>query len=226
MANTVTDSTKNVTGFEAISQATTHTSTATGKTLGKDDFLKMLLAQMKNQDPLNPQDGAQFASQLAQFSSLEQLQNLNASISNQTLSMTTMAHTQAVSMIGKTVNISGGNSLVAAGQPLDINYTLDKDAQNVVVSILDQNGNEVKTITASDQKAGQNSVKWDMSSDTKGSYTFKVSATDASGSDVTASTMAQGTVSAVQFKSDGIYVIVNGQELPFSDVTSVSDKTT
>ena len=223
MATTVSPT--NVTGLEDIVKATANTTTTgTQKALGKDDFLKMLLAQLKNQDPLNPQDGTQFASQLAQFSSLEQLSNLNTEIQNQSLSMTTMAHTQAVGMIGKTVTMTNANSLVAAGKPMDIGYTLDKDAQSVVVSVLDQDGAVVKTIEATNQKSGQNSVTWDMGAETTGNYTFQVAAKDASGNDVTASTMSQGIVEAVQFKQNKIYVVVNGQEMPFSDVVSVSEK--
>jgi len=224
MATTV--SPKDLTGFEDIVKATANTTkTGTQKTLGKEDFLKMLLAQMKNQDPLNPQDGTAFAAQLAQFSSLEQLTNLNAEIQNQSLSMTTLAHTQAVGLIGKTVNVTDGNSLVAAGQPLDISYTLAEDAKNVQVTVFDQEGKLVKTIEGTDQEAGQNRVTWNMDADTTGNYTFQVSARDINGNDITVNPMSQGTVEAVRFKDNKIYVLVNGQELLFSNVTTVSQKT-
>jgi flagellar basal-body rod modification protein FlgD len=71
--------------------------------LGKDEFFKMLIAQLKNQDPLNPQDGSAFASQLAQFSSLEQLTNLNAALTSQNLNYTSMLNAQSVNLIGKEI---------------------------------------------------------------------------------------------------------------------------
>jgi flagellar basal-body rod modification protein FlgD len=71
--------------------------------MGKDDFFKMLIAQLKNQDPLNPQDGTAFATQLAQFSSLEQLTNLNEALASQNLTYANLLHVQAVNLIGKEV---------------------------------------------------------------------------------------------------------------------------
>ncbi len=215
----------NLTGLEDIVKATSHkTTVTTQKTLGKDEFLKMLLAQLKNQDPLQPMQGTEFAAQLAQFSSLEQLSNLTSEIKNQSLSMTTMAHAQAVGMIGKDVILSDSSSLVADGKPLEVIYALDKDAQSVTVSISDKDGKLVKTISAAEQKAGQNSITWNMGADTKGDYTFQVVAKDIDGNEVVAKPLSQGTVTAVQFKQNEIYVVVNGQELPFSSVTSISQK--
>ncbi|MGV8078678.1 MAG: flagellar hook capping FlgD N-terminal domain-containing protein [Syntrophales bacterium] len=89
-----------VTGINGTGTTTPTESTTATSTLGKDAFLQMLVAQLKYQDPLNPADGTQFATQLAQFSSLEQLTNLNDSI--ESLAMDTNS-LQAVNLIGKTV---------------------------------------------------------------------------------------------------------------------------
>jgi len=222
MATSAT-STTNVAGYESIAKTTSSTTTTTTKAaLGKEDFLKMLVAQLKNQDPLNPMDGTDFTAQLAQFSSLEQLANLNAQIQNQALSMTSMAHSQAVNMIGKSVTVTETNSLAANGKPIEIGYSLAGDASQVLVRILDGSGNVVKTLTATDQKSGQNSITWDMNAGTRGDYTFQVLARDANGNDVTATASSTGTVAAVQFKDNQIYVIVNGQQVPFSNVSYIT----
>jgi flagellar basal-body rod modification protein FlgD len=89
-----------VTGINGTGTTTTTESTASTSTLGKDAFLQMLVAQLKYQDPLNPADGTQFATQLAQFSSLEQLTNLNDSIESLAVDTNSL---QAVNLIGKTV---------------------------------------------------------------------------------------------------------------------------
>lgn len=73
------------------------------KALGKNDFLKMLIAQLKNQDPLNPQQGTEFAAQLAQYSGLEQLTNLNTTMQSQTQNIMNLINTQAINLVGKEV---------------------------------------------------------------------------------------------------------------------------
>ena len=89
--------------------------TTTTKTLGKDDFMKLLLAQLKNQDPLKPLDGTDFAAQLAQFSSLEQLSNMNTELKNVSVNQMTMNYAQSVNLIGKNVVTNSGNSLTVNG---------------------------------------------------------------------------------------------------------------
>jgi flagellar basal-body rod modification protein FlgD len=83
--------------------ATANSVTSQSKALGKDEFFKMLIAQLKNQDPLNPMDGTAFSAQLAQFSSLEQLTNLNAAVTAQNLNFTNLLNAQSVNLIGKEV---------------------------------------------------------------------------------------------------------------------------
>jgi flagellar basal-body rod modification protein FlgD len=83
--------------------AKTASATAQADPLGKDAFFKMLIAQMRNQDPLNPMDGTAFAAQLAQFSSLEQLTNLNEALNVQNMNFTNLLNAQTVNLIGKEI---------------------------------------------------------------------------------------------------------------------------
>jgi len=75
----------------------------TTKALGKDDFLKMLIAQLKNQDPTNPQQGSEFAAQMAQFSSVEQLTNLNTTLESQSQNSLNLLNAQAINLVGKEI---------------------------------------------------------------------------------------------------------------------------
>jgi len=112
----------------ATSAATKATSTTSPKTvLGKDEFMKMLIAQLKHQDPLNPMDGTAFTAQLAQFSSLEQLQNINTQLSSFTKQQQSLGNTQAVNLIGREV-LAKGDTVVAQGKPVDLSYVLSSDA--------------------------------------------------------------------------------------------------
>jgi flagellar basal-body rod modification protein FlgD len=91
-----------ITGSNAATATTTAASTTTAA-MGKDDFLKMLIAQLKNQDPTNPQQGAEFAAQLAQFSSVEQLTNVNTALKSQNQNSLNLMNAQAINLIGKEI---------------------------------------------------------------------------------------------------------------------------
>ncbi len=200
-------------------------STSTTKSLGKDDFLQMLVAQLKNQDPLNPLDGTDFAAQLAQFSSLEQLNSMNTELQNLGLYQMTASNVQAVGLIGKEVTAEGGNTVTAAGVPVSLSYELPADARTVSVKIYNETGDLVQTIDGGAQGVGVNTVTWDCSTVSAGSYTYEVDARDAAGNAVTASTMASGLVTAVHFKDNAIMLTVNGRDVAFSDVVAVRDTT-
>jgi len=94
-----------VSGVTNSTIATTSTTSSSQETdtLGKDAFFKMLIAQLQNQDPLNPMDGTAFSAQLAQFSSLEQLTNMNEALTAQNQNFTNLLSAQSVNLIGKEV---------------------------------------------------------------------------------------------------------------------------
>jgi len=215
MSTTITNGLENIVGKSSTSTATTT------KVIGKDDFMKLLLAQLKNQNPLNPMDGTDFAAQLAQFSSLEQLSNLNTELKTQGLNQMTLGYAQSANMIGKVIAAQNGNTITADGSTVDINYRLAKDAQKVTINIYDQDGKLVQTLEDTAKKEGMNITTWNCSAIAKGNYTFQIAASDINGGVVTADTMTSGVVTAVHFKNNTISLTVNGQELALSDVVSV-----
>lgn len=95
------DSVRSIGG--SAEKTATQNQNLSAKSMGKDDFLKMLIAQLKNQDPTNPQQGTEFAAQLAQYSSLEQLTNLNTAVTSQNANEVNLINTQLVSLIGKEI---------------------------------------------------------------------------------------------------------------------------
>jgi flagellar basal-body rod modification protein FlgD len=206
---------------QATGSATTTTATSSAKNvLGKDDFLKMMIAQLKHQDPLNPMDGTAFTAQLAQFSSLEQLQNMNTQLTSYIQQQQAIGNSQAVNLIGKQV-LAKGNAVSVDGNPVTLGYNLAGDAVSGQIQIYDANGQLVDTLNVKNQKQGLNAVVWNCPSSARGTYTFAVSALDRSGKSVSASTMAQGTVTGVNFHDGATYLNVGGQEVSFSDVVSV-----
>jgi flagellar basal-body rod modification protein FlgD len=207
-----------------LSQYGSQNSTKTSKTqsMGREDFLKMLVAQLKNQDPLNPMSGTDFATQLAQFSSLEQLMNLSKGIENMALYQSSQSNLQAVNLIGKEVTAGKGNAFTAAGSPVNLYYDLSADATEVQVNIFDEEGALVDTARTYDQTEGVNSLTWLNGLEKSGNFTFKVYAFDTTGATLDVDTLVSGKVTSVSFKDNSIYVNVDGQELPFSEVRAVA----
>ncbi|MGE5844045.1 MAG: flagellar hook assembly protein FlgD [Syntrophaceae bacterium] len=205
----------------AAGATTTATTTASTKNImGKDEFLKMLIAQLKHQDPLNPMDGTAFTAQLAQFSSLEQLQNINTQLTSFTKQQQSLGNTQAVNLIGREV-LAKGNAIQAEGKPVDLSYQLNGDAATGLVRIYNANGELVDALVFKNQKQGMNTLKWSPPSSTTGSCTFEVSATDSAGKSVGVDAMIQGEVTGVNFRDGVTYLSVGNREITFSDVVSV-----
>jgi flagellar basal-body rod modification protein FlgD len=191
-------------------------------TLGKDEFLKMLVAQLQNQDPLNPMDGTDFTAQLAQFSSLEQLTNMNTNFETFTSNQMMTNQVQSVSLLGKEVQASG-DVLHVDGSSVDICYSLAEAATEGEVSIYSASGALVETIPLGSQTAGTNSITWDSSGVAHGDYTFEVSAANQSGGAVEIDTFIKGLVTGLNFQNGRSTVMIGEWEVPFEDVVSVED---
>jgi len=207
--------------LSATSAATTTTSTASSRNaIGKDEFLKMLIAQLKHQDPLNPMDGTAFTAQLAQFSSLEQLQNINTNLTSFTKQQQSLGNSQAVNLIGREI-LAKGDKVQAEGAPVELRYLLKGDAATGLVRIYNANGELVDALVIRNQKQGMNTLTWNPPSSTRGSCTFEVSASDSAGKPIGVDAMIQGEVTGVNFRDGVTYLSVGTREITFSDVVSV-----
>ena len=215
-----------IVGMTNSAQAEAQSAMTGDKLLGKDDFLKMLTMQLRYQDPLNPMSNDQFAAQLAQFSSLEALNNINDNIQTQILMNQSMNNSFMINMIGKDVQ-SYGNLLSFDGESVNIDFQLYADAQNVAVKIYDSTGKEVYVINESNMRVGDRKVSWDgktkdgsiASSDT---YSFVVEATSRDGFRVPVETMNNGIVSGIAYEGGMPYLIVNGSYVNLKDIISIN----
>lgn len=217
-----------VEGIESAQTSASKNTTNQNTVLGKDEFLTLLVAQLQHQDPMNPMDSTGFTAQLAQFSSLEQLQNVNDQLSHIGASQASLNNLQAVDYIGKTVVASGSSTQVKDGVAEKLRFDLDADASRVDVKLYDAAGNFIRSIENDAMNKGQQSITWDgtdMNGNAvpDGTYTFQIMALDANQKAVSVSTYTTGLISGVNFRDGSAYLLAGDIEIPMSSVVSVTE---
>ncbi len=208
------------------SQAVT---TATSASLGKEDFLHLLTVQLRYQDPMNPMENTDYIAQMAQFSSLEQLQNMNQSLEkglgSEAQLQDAFRNSMATSLVGRTVEIPTIEVEWEGEGRTRIAYRIDDGARTAQLRILDARGQLVRQFDL-DPSRGQGVIEWDGKSrvDTEvpaGAYRVLVLAKDAAGGAVKADALRPVTVDAVRFDRDGATIWADGQALSLDDLSGV-----
>ncbi|MHC8410096.1 flagellar hook assembly protein FlgD [Pseudomonas sp. Hz4] len=190
------------------------TNSATGKkALGKDAFLQLLVTQLKNQNPLEPQDNGEFVAQLAQFSSLEGITTLNTTVSNIAASNSSSQALQASSLVGRSVIAPGSKAVVDTSKSFSGEVVLPASVAGVTVKITDAEGKLIRTIDQGAQAAGNSSFIWDGKDSagntlTSGTYSFAASTTIDSQA-VSLITNLPATVNSVTISQTGGELMLN-----------------
>lgn len=204
------------------------TAQAPGGALGKDQFLKLLIAQMRNQDPMAPMDGTQMATQLAQFSSLEQLQQINSTLTSNgaasgnllgaiqsSAAINTIGHT--VVAIGNQVQIGGANGATT------VTANLAGAAKSGTIHIYNSAGTEVSTTTLGAVEGGKQT--FNIASATSGlpdgTYTYAIDAMDSAGGPVAVQTYTTGRVDGISTSQNGLVLTAGGITIPYSNVVQI-----
>jgi len=176
------------------------------KTLGKDDFLRIMITQLKNQDPTSPFKAEQMATEMAQFSSVEQLQNINTNLGKLQNAQTPLERLAMTNMIGKIVTIDKERFQHIEGQNESLSFNLPKDAKEVRVTIVSDAGETVLDKQMGVQKAGEVVVSWDGKKGTtpisakNGNYQLKVEAKGEKDETIQTNPMSQARVIGVSFE--------------------------
>ncbi len=184
-----------------------------------NNFLQLLVTQMKNQDPLNPMDNAQVTSQMAQLSTVTGINQLNSTLQTLLSGYTTSQSMQATSMIGHGVLVPGDSLTLASGQGV-MGLQLADGADSVVVSVKDASGKVVTSLDLGPHAAGTWPLSWDGTNSAgdklaDGKYTFEVKATK-TGNSVSATTLGYAAVNSVSLDASG------GVKLNLSNSSSVA----
>ena len=183
----------------------------------QDKFMKLLITQLKNQDPLNPMDNAAMTSQLAQLSTVTGINKVNATLESLRTDQASAQSMNAVSLIGKGVLVAGkgielSSTTDAAGVKTSssvFGVELASPAETVEISIMDKTGKVVRSMSMKNADAGTYPITWDGAMDDKaaapaGSYTFSVKAVT-NGKTLTDATQLQlAAVASVSTGSAGV----------------------
>jgi flagellar basal-body rod modification protein FlgD len=205
----------------------TQGSTATSKKASnesEDRFLKLLVTQMKNQDPLNPMQNAELTSQLAQISTVNGIEKLNSNFTGLSTdlnaSMVQMQMLQGVSMVGRQVLTEGNTLNIQNGQATG-GFSLDSAATSVDIDIKNNAGQVVDRLSLGYGKKGHNNFQWiPPANTTSEKYTFSVSAKEGNNALVT-TLLSSDFVEAVNNKDGTLNLqLRNGTEVPYSKVKS------
>jgi flagellar basal-body rod modification protein FlgD len=222
--STTTDSSKT---NSTSSDSTTSSTKKTSDIMGKQDFLTLLVTQLKNQDPLNPDDPTEFTAQLAQFSSLEQLYNLNESMTGLTTSTDNTTKLSALSLIGKQVTYTG-SSFSYNGNPVKLGYTLDGPASEVQLIVQDSTGKTLRTLSGTELTKGNHPLTWDGYDEDgnkmeAGTYNVVIQAKGVDSTGVAASPFITSEVTGIDMSSSSTSPTVNTKtgDVLFSKILGV-----
>jgi flagellar basal-body rod modification protein FlgD len=216
--------------LSSLAQSATSSSQQTkpaSQTLGKDDFLKLLTTQLQNQDPLNPISNEDFIAQTAQFSSLEQLQNMNGTLQQLLAQSGGNGVTASAPLLGRTVSVNGSAVPLDGSQPVSLAYQLPAGAATAALQVLNASGTSVRTIRLGSQAAGSHQAGFDGLDDqgrrlTPGSYTYQVIALDQSGRAVSGAATGGGQVTGISMDSGQVMLLVGSERVPLTSVVAIT----
>ncbi len=221
----------NLLGAAASAATATDQSAATPKAndvVDQADFMKLLVAQLQNQDPLNPLDSANFSAQLAQFSSLEQLTQINQRLADQAAGADGAGTFEAVNFLGRDVQAASDALTVTDGVATTLDYTLTSGAA-VQAQILDASGRQVAALVL--PVDGPGTHRFDLATIANaptladGSYHVQLTVAGAGGTSTAVETTVQGRVTGIDLSTSPPVLLVDGRRVATTDVREIHEST-
>lgn len=202
----------------------------TDELVNTQQFLQLLVAQLENQNPLEPLDGTDYVSQLAEFASLEQLTQVNTGLGDINTGQAGLLSQNSLMMLDRVITYPGNEVALPEEEFVELNYQLNGSAGDLVISVFDESGLQVGQIVDAPRIAGFNSYRWDgrvlrngeEETVPAGSYTFTISAFDGS-NPVPTQTFGSGRVTGVTYESGFPELLLGDTKIVPGEVLKVAD---
>jgi flagellar basal-body rod modification protein FlgD len=221
-----------ITAIDQLNSANASASAGMPDAVDKEAFLQLLVTQLKYQDPLSPISNEEFLAQLAQFSSLEQLQSINTGTQTGLLLQQSVTNSLSTALIGKDVLVGTDAVTIAGGQPVDFYLSLGGTGR-VTAEIHDEDGSLVRTleIPGADElplTEGEHGFTWDGLDEAgeavpDGTYTISVEASDDNGLPVMVSSYLSGHVDGIRFAAGSAYIVIGDMEFTLADIVEIRE---
>lgn len=215
---------ENVSSYEAQQSASSIPDASSE--LGQDAFLKLLVAQMKHQDPLNPQANEEFIAQLAQFTSLEQLMGVNSSLNDLYAATTSMNNASMTQLLGRDVTAFSNVVPYGGDGPQEIYWNSPAECDRMSVTITDADGKMVARQEFDQMDSGEGSWTWDGTDVhgvqvPEGQYNVTITAFDGNGQPLEVRSMIKGMVNEMSYKTGSPVPYVDGVEITIGEILRV-----
>lgn len=202
------------------------TSSSTADALGPDAFLRLLVTQIRNQDPMEPMDTDAMMTQLSQLTSVERLVAIDGRLETLGVATAGIANSQASDLVGRYVEADASHLLLNEGTAVDGAFQLGAGAARATVELRDASGHVVRTLELGALPAGPAHFTWDGRDETgavlpSGRYSVAVRAVDADGGPVQVDLSARGVVDAVTYEGGYPALSVGGSAVVMGDVRSI-----
>lgn len=213
-----------VSTVSSTTSSTTTTTTSSSTEASEDQFLQLLVTQLQNQNPLDPLDNAEFTSQLAQFSMLEELEGMSESLEENLVYSQSLNNTMLLGLVGQHAVVEGDEVTVEDGEITQTQIQC-ASAGTATVEVTDASGNVVATYST-EVDAGWNDLPWDgllEGGDTAedGTYTVSVSVVDRAGTEVESVTYMEGIVDSIRFENNLALLSIGGVDYYASEIAKV-----
>jgi flagellar basal-body rod modification protein FlgD len=195
-------------------------------TLDRDAFLRLLVTQLQNQDPLDPMDAREMVTQLSELTGVEKLESIETQLATLQIASAGMANVQASGLVGRTVTADLSSLRVEDAGEATGAYTLDGSASRVTITVRDAEGNVLRTLETPGGLPGSHAYSWDGLDDEgnrvpPGRYRVEVEATSESGAPVGVRGEVRGMVTSVSYEGGFPELRIGDTRVLLGDVTSI-----